>query len=190
MFKMLLTSFTLSLILSLGSQSFAHGLNMSSASITLRDEIHLLLNVQYDLISVMEKAKILSADKNLLQIVATMPATEFEDKVQQLQILFTQQLVAITDGKTVEGMQFKFPTGAELQSMVRQRLMQSLTSSDHDHDQSLTWLEADVLIHKNAKGLELQFPAALGSVVSTFSRPETIVIQSGKAGASYSRLLR
>ena len=177
------------IILSLSAAANSHGLDMSTASVQLRDKTHLIITLRYDLLRVLSNSGLVISSENLLQNLATQTAEEFKQTLQALEAMLSEQLYASLDNQRIQNLRLRFPASKELQGLIKTQLMQTLTSTSHNHRPWSAWLEADAILTESHGELSLHFPSALGDVLTTFSKPQTRIVLSGHAGAVYTHSL-
>ncbi len=154
----------------------AHGLDMSTASISVRDRTHVLINLRFELSAALQQMN----SNTTLTGLSVLPVEEFEQALQPLIDVISGQLLA-THGNSKLTLKFRFPPAAEIRSQLRRDLMGSLTQpSSAGSEEHGVWirLQADGLLVEGSGALEVRFPVALAPVLVTYSEPETAVVNS------------
>lgn len=168
----------------LGSVSLvgAHGLTISTANVTLRNQIHLTVRVQYDPLLLLRQTYAQS-QKTLppLPLLANMADEEFEKHYDVIKSLFQEKLAVWIDGKSMESPHFRFPATQLFRMQVREQFMKQVIDSqritahplpDHDRHYYQT-IELDGFLPRTiSQGtLDIRFPQELGTIQVTFSQP-------------------
>ena len=185
--------------LSYSSHTYAHGLEMTSASVILRNQSHLTLRLQYDPFLLLNQINI-SKKKYPFKIeeFANLSEQLFEQQYQTIQKLITTGLVIHFDQQPVDSMRARFYPTTYFRKKIREQFMQQMIQNQsqiHQNDphdrQSFQVIVVDGFLPKNSKkgSLQIYFPKELGIVSVTYSEPITQTIIPSGNGSFYQQTI-
>ncbi|NMH66332.1 hypothetical protein [Shewanella salipaludis] len=188
----------------------AHGLNMTSANITLRQHNHLSLSVSTSLTALFQRLEWQGKPASIAHLVADeAKLAEFH---RQLVQVFAEQLTVAIDGQPLESRQTRAPSQAQLRQRLEEEIAEALLPPAHTavhaahgqaphEDMSHEPLSHEPLSHEEyqtlvihidgfmpraakAEMLNVHFPPALGPVLTNYSEPRSQTLTPGADGSS------
>lgn len=172
----------------------AHGLNMTSANITLRQHNHLSLTVATSLTELFRQLTWQGKPSSMFQLMsdeAQLTAFHF-----QLEQLFTAQLTVVIDGQLLSSRQTRVPSIKQLQQLLQEEIAKALLpphtgKEDHDDYRTLV-ISIDGFMPKSvaAEQLNVHFPPALGPVLANYSEPYTQTLAPTANGSRFGIALK
>ncbi|QSX38256.1 hypothetical protein [Shewanella sedimentimangrovi] len=190
---------TLLLILCCGLISMtdarAHGLNMTSANITLRQHNHLSLTLATSLTELFHQLEWQGKPPSIAHLVADeAKLAEFH---RQLVQVFAEQLTISIDGQSLASRQTRAPSQAQLKQRLEEEIAEALLppspkTQEHTHgpaeheDYQTLVISIDGFMPRAAKAemLDVHFPPALGPVLTNYSEPRSQTLTPGADGSS------
>ncbi|QSX31027.1 hypothetical protein JYB88_05125 [Shewanella cyperi] len=198
---------TLLLILCCGLISMtdarAHGLNMTSANITLRQHNHLSLTLATSLTELFHQLEWQGKPPSIAHLVADeAKLAEFH---RQLVQVFAEQLTISIDGQSLASRQTRAPSQAQLKQRLEEEIAEALLPPAHGHmphndavhddkahepqsheEYQTLVIHIDGFMPRTAKAemLDVHFPPALGPVLTNYSEPRSQTLTPGADGSS------
>ncbi|MCE9687914.1 hypothetical protein LZP73_17180 [Shewanella sp. AS16] len=187
----------------------AHGLNMTSANISLRQHNHLSLTVATSLTALFHRLEWQGKPASIAHLVADeAKLAEFH---RQLVQVFAERLTISIDGQPLASRQTRAPSLAQLKQRLEEEIAEALLpphkaqGQAHDHGAHEAMpheaLSHEPLSHEKyqtlvihidgfmpravkAEMLNVHFPPALGPVLTNYSEPRSQTLTPGADGSS------
>jgi len=172
----------------------AHGLSMTTASVMIRNQNHLLVRVQYDPVHFFNRYEInkkQSQQKKLsITALANMNQEQLKYQYDRLKTIINNKLTIKVDNQKLQSLHFRFPKLATFKSQIREQFMQQVMSQGNSHDDLRRYyqiLDIDSFLPKNSNNasLMIDFPSELGEIMVTFSEPKTQVLKPDAVKSHY-----
>ncbi len=188
----------LSALMTLGFSGFAsaHGLNMSTAQVTLRQNNHISIRVHTSLKEVLAQLNWKGKPKSFTEL-----ATSTEDKLKPmglaLHALFTDKMPITVGDKKMASIKARLPNARQLQSKLQKVLAQKVMQkrqgkqqSGHHSSNDLI-IEIDGFVPKGADNsqLNIHFPKELGAIMVSYNKPQVQTLKAGKSATRYQQIL-
>lgn len=188
----------LSVVITLGFSGFAsaHGLNMSTAQVTLRQNNHISIRVHTSLKEILAQLNWKGKPKSFTEL-----ATSTEDKLKPmglaLRALFTDKMPITVGDTKMESKKARLPNARQLQSKLQKVLAQKVMQkrqgkqqNDHHSSNDLI-IEIDGFVPKGADSsqLNIHFPKELGAIMVSYNKPQVQTLKAGKSATRYQQAL-
>lgn len=173
--------------------ALGHGLTMTTAGVSIRNDTHLIVHLQYDPLRVWSQANSSEGGRPPSPAeLANMADAQFERGYDVMKTELEGKFSARFDGQPVESLHFHFPPAAEFKRLVRQQFMDQVMDKEgghtsHDHREYYLNTMIDGFLPKGAEkgGLDITFPPSLGEILATYSRPQSQTLAPEKDGVHY-----
>jgi len=184
------------LVLSMTGNVNAHGLNMSTAQVTLRQNNHISIRVHTSLKEVLAQLKWQGKPKSFTEL-ATSTQANLKPMSLALHALFTNDMPVRVGDKVMESKKARLPTPrqlqAKLQKVLAQKVMQQRqgkSAGNHHSSNDLT-IEIDGFIPKGIthSQINISFPKELGAIMVSYNKPQVQTLKAGKKATGYSQQL-
>lgn len=176
------------------SSALTHGLEMTTAKVTLRGQNHLTIRIETDLGKFSGRIDWPGKPKTLMHM-----ATANEQQVmafrQALITLFAKEMSVTIGGEPMQSQQARLPDHKRLTKQLQTAAAEQLMPKDHSHDydqrHNYLVINIDGFIPKSAKSraLNIDFPAALGAITVSYSKPQMQTLSAGEKTTAYRQLL-
>lgn len=169
-----------------------HGLTMTTAGVTLRNQTHLTIRLEYDPLLLWHRTNATAEQVPAgLAVFANMPDADFEQGYAALQQHLRDSVRIRFDDKALDSPQFHFPSSTEFRRSIRDAFMRIAFKGNDDHHEDHRAHYQSVVIdgflpQDAADGnLDIDFPPTLGKVLVTFSRPHSQTLSPDEKGVHY-----
>lgn len=109
----------------------AHGLTITTAGVSLRNQTHLTMRLQYDPLRLWQRVDVENAPASLAAF-ANLPEAAFEQGYNALKAHLENGLRLRFAAKPVAAMRFRFPSSDEFRRNVRERFMRRMLNAQGD----------------------------------------------------------
>lgn len=184
------------MVLSLSQHVTAHGLNMSTAQVTLRQNNHISIRVHTSLKDLVAQLNWQGKPQSFTEL-ATISQAKLKPMSVALHALFTKKMPVKIGDKEMDSKKARLPSPQQLQSKLQKALAQQVMQkhqdkhhNDHQSNNDLV-IEIDGFIAKNAKGskIDIGFPKELGSIMVSYNKPQVQTLKAGKNATHYHQAL-
>lgn len=194
--KTMVLLFNLIIALSLSTQTAAHGLNMSSAQVTLRQNNHISIRVHTSLKDLLAQLNWQGKPQSFTEL-ATSPQTKLKPMSAALHTLFTKSMPIKFGNIAMDSKRTRLPNPQQLQIKLQKVLAQQVMQKHQDKHQSSHHssndlvIEIDGFIPKNAEGsqIDIGFPKELGAIMVSYNKPQVQTLKGGKSATHYRQAL-
>ena len=196
MMKAMVLLLNVIIALSLSAQTAAHGLNMSTAQVTLRQNNHISIRVHTSLKNLVAQLNWQGKPQSFTEL-ATTPQTKLKPMSAALHALFMKNMPVKFGNIAMDSKKARLPSPQQLQSKLQKMLAQKVMQkhqdkhqSDHHSSNDLV-IEIDGFIPKNAEGsqIDIGFPKELGSIMVSYNKPQVQTLKAGKRATNYRQAL-
>ena len=174
----------------------AHGLTITTASVIIRNQTHLILRLQYDPLRLLERISIArDQPPPHLGELANLSDDLFENQYGRIQSFLATHLSIQLDGIPIHSLRFRFPTSQYFRKTIREQFMAQVidshsSTSVHDHQDDRRYyqvMEVDGFLPEDGgRGdLSINFPPELGQIMVTYSEPKTQTLTPSQSGSFY-----
>lgn len=194
--KIFVVLLNLVLLLSLSVQAAAHGLNMSTAQVTLRQNNHISIRVHTSLKDLLAQLNWQGKPQSFTEL-ATTTQTKLKPMSAALHALFTKSMPIKFGNIAMDSKKTRLPSPQQLQSKLQKMLAQQVMQRHQDkhksghHSSNDLVIEIDGFIPKNAQGsqIDIGFPKELGSIMVSYNKPQVQTLKAGKSATNYRQAL-
>jgi len=182
---------------SVNSLVHAHGLSMSTAQVTLRQNNHISIRIQTSLKELLAQLQWQGKPTSIMAL-ATVNEKSVQSLSYALKNLFMNMPVKV-GSQTMASSQARLPSDkkllAQLQALVAQVILKNKqhgheNAHDHDRDNYLQ-VEIDGFIPsgQHSRELNIAFPKELGTIMVSYSKPMVQTLKAGKVATGYRQAL-
>lgn len=184
------------LTLSMTGNVSAHGLNMSSAQVTLRQSNHITIRVHTSLKDLLAQLHWQGKPQSFTELATTTEA-KLKPMSVALHTLFTKNMLVSIGDIEMDSKKARLPNSRQLQSKLQKILAQKVMQKrqgkqkgDHHSNNDLV-IEIDGFIPKGAKNsqLNIHFPKELGAITVSYNKPQMQTLKAGKSATRYYQAL-
>lgn len=182
------------LLLAYSASALPHGLELTTAKVTLRGDKHISIRIETDLVKLSGRIDWPGKPKSLMHM-ATLPPQEVAKFRVALQRLFTKGMPVNIGDKPMQSQQARLPDSKRLTKQLQTAVAESLMPKEHSHNfdtrHNYLTVYIDGFIDQTAKSkaLNIDFPAALGAITVTYSKPQVQTLKGGEKSTAYRQLL-
>jgi hypothetical protein len=166
--------------------SYAHGVNMTTATITLRQHNHLSVRLATSLTAIFHQLDWQGKPPYLAHLLVN--EEDLKAFHHQLVQLFEQGLVIQIDNNRLLNRQTRILNLEQLGEQLRNEAAEAILPghSPHENYQGLV-IFVDGFIPKQSarKQLKIDFPAELGPILTSYSEPQMQTLQAGETTTHY-----
>jgi len=181
----------------------AHGLRMTTADVALRHNKHLTITIRTSVSDLFRQMNWPGKPSSLLHLAAADKKTFSQFRSALIKLL---QPIPVQAGKyALQNRRLQLPGLADLQKLVQVEVAEQALQKDHDaskHTHSVNdrqnYLRAEISgfinnnkpsIPQQSQALQIVFPAALGKILVTYSKPQTRTLSPSKDSTYYRQML-
>ncbi|WP_088329621.1 hypothetical protein [Lacimicrobium sp. SS2-24] len=175
----------------------AHGLNITTATMTLRQKDHLSVRVATSLTALFQRMQWQGKPLSIAHLVADeSKMVEFH---QQLVKMFSQELVIAVDGQPLESRQTRLLNIAQLRQQLQDEIATAVLPGHTDHHKQDTHgryhdlvinIDGFIPAAGQLKDLQIDFPIELGPIMTSYSEPKIQTLAAGQQTTRYHLQLR
>jgi len=176
---------------SVNSLVHAHGLSMSTAQVTLRQNNHISIRIQTSLKELLAQLQWQGKPTSIMALAA-LNEKSVQSLSHALKNLFMNMPVKV-GSQTMASSQARLPSDkkllAQLQALVAQVI---LKNKQHGHDRDNYFnVEIDGFIPsgQHSRELNIAFPKELGTIMVSYSKPTVQTLKAGKVATGYRQAL-
>ncbi len=195
-------SITVCLLMSFLSvpEVLSHGLDMTTAQVTLRQNNHITIKINTSLKALLERLEWQGKPANYIQLarldVASLTALQVS-----LRALFESQMQVEIGGSNMISKQVRLPKEAELLSLIKQNVSAFILQQSANNQDSAKEIKGgrsrylsiimDGFIDTSAqnKMLHINFPKVLGGIMVSYSKPSVQSFKNNNKQTNYYQLL-
>ncbi|EAQ66930.1 hypothetical protein MED121_13420 [Marinomonas sp. MED121] len=179
------------LVLSVSGQLYAHGLTMTTAELTLRNNNHLTVTVRVSLTELFNRMNWQHKPPSLIHLMAEdgIALAGFRGAISQL---FLAEMPISFMGQSLISPNLRLPNLAQLKQQVEADIAYSLMPAADEHDRSnylVVYLDGFIpkkaFAAKGASSVEAVFPEVLGDIMVSFNRPLVQTLPATKGDRQY-----
>jgi len=182
--------------LSFSGQATAHGLNMSTAQVTLRQNNHISIRVHTSLKDLLAQLNWQGKPQSFTEL-ATIPQAKLKPMGAALHTLFTKNMQVTIGDKKMDSKKARLPSVRQLQSKLQKALAQQVMQKHQEkqqgnhHNRNDLIIEIDGFIPKDATDsqLNIDFPGELGAIMVSYIKPQVQTLKAGKSATRYHQAL-
>lgn len=182
--------------LSLSGQVTAHGLNMSTAQVTLRQNNHINIRVHTSLKDLLAQLNWQGKPQSFTEL-ATITQAKLKPMSVALHTLFTKNMPVSIGDKEMDSKKARLPSVRQLQSTLQKALAQQVMQKHqkkqqgNHHNRNDLIIEIDGFISKDTKGsqINIDFPEELGTIMVSYIKPQVQTLKAGKSATHYQQTL-
>ena len=194
--KFIMVLLNVLLILSVTGKANAHGLNMSTAQVTLRQNNHISIRVHTSLKEVLAQLSWQGKPKSFTQL-ATATENNLKPMSLALHTLFTKNMPVSFGEKEMNSKKARLPSPKQLQVKLQKALAEKVMQKrqgqhqDEFHRSNDLVIEIDGFIPKGVTNSQIQisFPKELGAIMVSYNKPQVQTLKAGKSATRYHQAL-
>lgn len=170
--------------------AFAHGLDLSSAQVTLRWDNHISIKIQTPIAAMFNQLDWESKPDSLQELLSIGDA-QVDDFAAAIRLFFEEQMPATVGGKPLESRRVVLGKSSELRKQLQAVLANTILNShlgdaEHDRDNYLqVVVEAFVPRDSGSRDLAIHFPKELGEIVVTYVKPLQQTLKPDSSGSIF-----
>ena len=173
----------------------AHGLSMSTAQVTLRQNNHISIRIQTSLKELLAQLQWQGKPTSIMAL-ATLSEKSVQPLSGALKALFSNMPVKI-GAQSMASSQARLPSDkkllAQLQTLVARAILKNKQHSHvdaHDRDNYLLVLiDGFIPTGQDSRELNIAFPKELGTIMVSYSKPSVQTLKVGKHATGYRQAL-
>ena len=174
---------------------YAHGLSMSTAQVTLRQNNHISIRIQTSLKALLAQLPWQGKPASVMAL-ATVNEKNIRPLSNALKELFGNMPVKIGN-QSIASSQARLPSDqkllAQVQTLVAQAILKNKQHEQvdkHDRDNYLqVFIDGFIPSGQHSRELNIAFPKELGTIMVSYSKPSVQTLKAGKHAIGYRQTL-
>ncbi|GLX79039.1 hypothetical protein tinsulaeT_23790 [Thalassotalea insulae] len=164
----------------------AHGLNMTTANITVRQKNHLSVRVATSLTALFRHMQWQGKPLSIAHMVSD--EGKLEEFHQRLEQMFSEQLTILVEGKPLQSRQIRLMNLTQLRQYLRSEVAEAVLPQRDKHESYQDFvINIDGFMPSTGKGekLKINFPVELGPIMTSYSEPKIQTLAKGEQVTRY-----